>query len=270
MKIVFRDDDTCYYTDPSELESAFGDLPSIPLSLSVVPFAAYTHAGTCPYIGTKAAEKYPDIAGNQPLVSYLKEGIQQGKYELMLHGIHHEYYKTDADTWKTEMRFISPNELQKGISEGVKHLERVFDVKISTFIGPSNDIPADCAEILDNLGLHTNYMVTKQVNRRFTMNNIFNYLRSNIFRLFTGHRYSEVLQYKNHQEICSFPFEHYDQMVQQYNICKEYNQPLVIYTHYWNLNQNSNQKEEFNQFVNWVIKDGAEPVFMSQLWNESF
>lgn len=267
MKIVFRDDDTCYYTDPAELEYAFGDLPNIPLSLSVVPFAAYTHAGTFPYARTRATEKYPDIAGNQTLVSYLKEGIQQGKFELMLHGIHHEYYETDADTWKTEMCLIPPDELRKGISESIKHLENVFDIKITTFIGPSNDIPANCAAILDNLGLHTNYMVTKHLNRHVSIDNIANYLRCNIFRLFTGQRYSDVLQYKNHQEICAFPFENYDKMVLQYEICKKFNQPLVIYTHYWSLNRNQNEKIEFNRFVDWIVKDGAKPVFMSQLWN---
>lgn len=267
MKIVFRDDDTCYYTDPSELEYAFGDLPhNIPLSLSVVPFAAYTHAGTFPYTGTRAAEKYPDIAGNQPLVSYLKKGIQQGKFEVMLHGIHHEYYETNKNTWIAETSYILPNELRKGISEGVKHLENVFDIRISTFIGPSNAISADCAAVLDDLGLHTNYMVSKQFSRHFSIDNIVGYSRCNIFRLLTGQRYANVLQYKNHQEICAFPFKGYDQMVQRYNICKKYNQPLVIYTHYWSLNRNPNEKEEFNRFVDWAMKEGAEAVFMSQLW----
>ena len=48
MKIALRDDDTCFYTKPSELEEAFEGL-NIPISLSVVPFTVFSHAGTYPY-----------------------------------------------------------------------------------------------------------------------------------------------------------------------------------------------------------------------------
>ena len=50
-RVVFsiRDDDTCYFTTPRELESCYGRIWDIcPVSLSVVPFQASTKSGAVP------------------------------------------------------------------------------------------------------------------------------------------------------------------------------------------------------------------------------
>ena len=266
MKIVLRDDDTCFYTTPEELEMAFGDLHNVPISISVVPYAAFEHMGTYPYSGATAVEGYPDIADNVSLVEYLREKCYQGRFEIMMHALHHEYRKTATQGWITEMRCLSYEQMRKLINQGREHLESVFGSKITTFIGPSNDIPADCAYVLDQLGLHTNYMVFKKFNRKVSLYNIANYLRCNIFYAVTRKRYTGVLRYKNHQEICSYPFEGYEQMRKIYQRCKESNTPLVIYTHYWSLNKNQTEKQEYIKFIEWALNDGAEFIKMGQLW----
>lgn len=266
MKIVLRDDDTCFYTDPEELECAFQGLSNIPISLSLIPYAAYEHAGTFPYVKKHQIAEYADILGNQSLVEYLTNQVQQLRFELMLHGIHHEYRKNSKNQWETEMRYNSEKEIFDGVLSGKKHLEQAFGVNISTFIGPSNDISSACVKTIDNLGLHTNYIINKKFDRPLSVDNVFNYAKCNIFYLLTGERYAGVLSYKNHKEICSFEFKEFSQMISIYQICNKYNYPLVIYTHYWDLNTDFPKRVELESFIKWAIEDGATPVFMSQLW----
>ena len=40
MKVAIRDDDTCYFTDPAELERVYHDVwDRVPICLATVPFA---------------------------------------------------------------------------------------------------------------------------------------------------------------------------------------------------------------------------------------
>ena len=266
MNVILRDDDTCFYTKPSDLEAAFGGLPAVPVSLSVVPFAAYEHRGTYPFRPEEPREGYADIADNQPLVSYLNEQFASGRYCLMLHGIHHEYHPRGDGEWDTEMRVLPYSRILEGILDGKRHLEQLFGREISTFIGASNDISADCEAALDEIGLHTNYMIYKKFNRRFNLHNVLNYLRANIYRAFTHKRYAGVLRCRRHCEVLSFPFENLEQMKECYRKCKESGHPLVVYTHYWSLNANPGEKAELAAFVNWAMADGADFITMNELW----
>lgn len=266
MKVILRDDDTCFYTKPSELEEAFGALPDVPISISVVPHAVYEHRGTFPYSPAVPIAGYADVAANQTLVSYLKKQVALGRFSLMLHAIHHEYHPRSDGEWDTEMRVLSYRQIYDGILEGKKYLEQLFGINISTFIGASNDISADCAAALDEIGLHTNYLVYRKFNRRLSWYNLINYLRCNIYRAVTHRRYAGVLRYRRHCEILSFPFENLKQMKECYSQCKKAGHPLVIYTHYWSLNANPAEKADFTEFVNWAISDGADFITMDQLW----
>lgn len=267
MRVILRDDDTCFYTAPSELEAAFGDLPDVPISISVIPYAAYQHRGTFPYKPVPPVEGYADIADNQPLVSYLKKQVASGRFSLMLHAIHHEYHPRSDGEWDTEMRVLPYNQIYDGILAGKRHLEQLFGIDISTFIGASNDISANCAAALDKIGLHTNYMVYRKFNRRFSYHNVLNYLRCNLYRAITHSRYSGVLRYRGHCEISSYPFESLEHMKDCYNQCKKAGHPLVVYTHYWSINSQPAEKAALMEFVNWAIADGADFISMDQLWD---
>lgn len=267
MKIVLRDDDTCYYTHPEELIAAFDDLYNIPISLSVIPFATYKHAETNPFFPHKEAGKYMDIAENVELVRFLQKKVIDNHFEIMLHGIHHEYRNNCGHDWKTEMQFYTTEELVRIFSMCKKHLETLFNQTIGTFIGPSNDISPNCAAALDYLGLNTNYTVSKKFNRLIAYDNVSNYLRCNLYKLLTAKRYRYPLKYRNHMEIASVPFENYEQIIKIYNECRTIEVPLVMYTHYWSLNKSIAEKRELSRFVSYALSDGAEFVTMKYIWN---
>lgn len=242
-------------------------MPDVPISISVIPYAAYEYRGTFPYKSVPPVEGYADIADNQALVSYLKKQTTSGRFSLMLHAINHEYHLRPDGEWDTEMQILPYQRIYDGILAGKNHLEQLFDVSISTFIGASNDISANCAAALDKIGLHTNYTVHRKFNRRFSIYNIANYLLCNTYRAVTHTRYAGVLRYHRHCEISSYPFEGLCKMKNRYKQCKKAGHPLVVYTHYWSLNSRPEEKAEFLEFINWVIADGAEFITMDQLWH---
>ena len=57
-----------------------------PISLAVVPFHRAGTSGAVPkkFRGRWSVHPLPE---NQPLVDYLRTGIAQGRFEIMLHGI---------------------------------------------------------------------------------------------------------------------------------------------------------------------------------------
>lgn len=182
MKIALRDDDTCFYTRPEELEYAFEGL-NIPISLSVVPFAVFSHAGTYPYGPESLAlkERYADVVENSSLVDYIKKGIAHGRYEVSLHGVHHEYFTGHGTEWVPETEYHDLKWLLANIDSSRKHLESVFDVDIQTFVAPSNAVSDACAMALDELGMNTNFTLNKHFMRSVSVPYLRNYILSNRF-----------------------------------------------------------------------------------------
>lgn len=265
MKIALRDDDTCFYTKPEELKKAFEGL-NIPISLSVVPFAVFSHAGTYPYgpEPVETVERYADVGENSSLIEYIKKGIEYGHFEVSLHGVHHEYFAGQAKEWIPETEFYDLEWLLTNIGFSREHLESIFGVHIQTFIAPSNAVSNACAMALDELGMDTNSTINKHFTRNVSAPYLRNYIFSNIFRMVHGTRLCLPQQYKGHMELASFDFENEDVILRQYESCQKHNQPLVIYTHYWDLLQSPEKKKQLISFINRAVQDGAEPVFLSR------
>ena len=266
MKIAIRDDDTCFYTVPAELEKAFEGLESVPISLSVVPFAVFSHAGTYPYgnQSQKQISGYADIAENMDLVDYITDGVKRKRYEVSLHGVHHEYFKVQSGEWIPETAYFDQKWLEKNISYSRQYLENLFNVRISTFVAPSNAVSPACALALDSLHMNTNCTLNRNFSRSVSVAYLRNYVSSNMFRLIYGTRLCTPQRYRGHMELASFEFMTEEAIWEQYKSCQRHNQPLVIYTHYWNLLQSSEKKNQLVSFVNYAVQDGVEMVFLSE------
>lgn len=146
---------------------------------------------------------------------------------------------------------------------GKYHLEKVFNTRINTFAAPSNAISPECSEILDQIGLNANCIVGRCMKRKITFRYLKNYIKSNVFKLFTRSRFCGVLPYKHHNEMNIYEFTSYEEAWKQYKECKKFNFPMIIYTHYWNLNIYEEKRKELVEFIQDAIDDGAEPSFVS-------
>jgi len=102
---AIRDDDTCYYTQPEELEFLYKEIWDIaPVSLSVVPFGVALHKDKSPFnVGYKLNDSPQPLEKNEELVNFLKEQVKGERIEIMLHGYSHKY-KNLKGKWIGECR----------------------------------------------------------------------------------------------------------------------------------------------------------------------
>jgi len=142
-----RDDDTSFFTDPDELERAYGELSKWgPISLAVVPFH---RAGTSKGVPEKFRGRWSvhPLHENRQLVDYLRGGVTDGRYEIMLHG----YYHDEPDGRR---EFEDRDDLAHRVADGRKYLEDVLGCRIRVFVPPRNTIGREGLTAIAREGLH--------------------------------------------------------------------------------------------------------------------
>jgi hypothetical protein len=147
LRFCIRDDDTCFFTQPEQLERAYGDITQWgPVSLAVVPFC---RAGTSQAVPEKLRRTWSvhPLHENRALVEYLREKLSAGRFEIMLHGYHH-----DEPHGRPE--FGEGDDLQVRVVEGRRYLEDLFATTIRVFVPPHNTIRRQGLRAIARQGLH--------------------------------------------------------------------------------------------------------------------
>jgi Uncharacterized protein conserved in bacteria (DUF2334) len=147
MYFCLRDDDTNFFTVPEELERAYGEVTEWgPISLAVVPFH---RAGTSKAVPEKFRGRgsvHP-LHENRALVEYLRIGVSKGRFEIMLHGYHHDEPDDRAE-------FLAGNDLAQKIIDGRKYLEDLIGGSIRVFVPPHNTIGRKGLQAIVRANLH--------------------------------------------------------------------------------------------------------------------
>jgi hypothetical protein len=152
MYFCIRDDDTSFFTSPEELEHVYGQVTQWgPVSLAVIPFC---RAGLSKGIPDKYRGRWSihPLHENGALVDYLRAGVCQGRFEIMLHGYHH-----DEPTGLGE--FSQGTDLTKKVIDGRKYLEDLLAAPIRVFVAPKNIMGRDGLRAIVRAGLHFGGMV---------------------------------------------------------------------------------------------------------------
>ena len=89
VRLIIRDDDCNFFTRPEDIERVYSQIPDFPVSFATVP-TIMDVAGGCPE--TKGNITPRGIGDNAELVSYLKKRYEDGKCDILLHGITHGYH----------------------------------------------------------------------------------------------------------------------------------------------------------------------------------
>jgi uncharacterized protein DUF2334 len=133
MYFCIRDDDTSFFTSPEDLENAYGEITRWgPVSLAVIPFC---RAGFSKGIPEKFRGRWSihPLHDNGALVDYLRAGISQRRFEIMLHGYHH-----DEPSGRGE--FSMGSDLVEKTKDGRKYLQDLLGTNIRVFVAPKNTI----------------------------------------------------------------------------------------------------------------------------------
>ncbi len=147
MYFCIRDDDTSFFTLPEELEHAYGEITRWgPVSLAVIPFC---RAGFSKGVPEKFRGQWTvhPLHENQALVEYLRAGVSEGRFEIMLHGYHH-----DEPSGRGE--FSRGADLVQKVLEGRKYLEDLLEAQVRVFVAPKNIMGRDGLHAIVRAGLH--------------------------------------------------------------------------------------------------------------------
>jgi predicted deacetylase len=147
MYFCIRDDDTSFFTSPEELEHAYGSLSrSGPISLAVIPFCRAGSSRGVPASYRNRQSIHP-LHDNTPLVEYLRTGVRDGRFEIMLHGYHHD----EPDGLP---EFAGGRGLRRRVADGRRYLEQLLGARVTVFVPPHNAIGREGLRAIAAEGLH--------------------------------------------------------------------------------------------------------------------
>jgi hypothetical protein len=147
LRFCIRDDDTSFFTQPEQLERAYGRITKQgPVSLAVVPFC---RAGTSKGVPESARQTWTvhPLHKNTELVTYLRSMVTARRFEIMLHGYHHD--EPDG-----QPEFIGGEELARKVREGRDYLNDLLATRIRVFVPPHNAIGRRGLRGVAEAGLH--------------------------------------------------------------------------------------------------------------------
>ena len=125
--LIIRDDDISYWTSVEEVDSKYRDYfeRGIKISFAVIPCASkmYNLGDISTFYQDQDNSKW--IGDNIDLVKYLKEKINKGLVEIMLHGYNHLY---NFKSFDKKLKVASKKNLHEYRSEN----------ELITFIGEYN------------------------------------------------------------------------------------------------------------------------------------
>ena len=159
--VIFRDDDTCYFTTPQRLEAVYGRVwaAGLPVCLAVIPAMfgdtrVYWTDGNPHDPGIppayRGSERCYSIQDNPELCAFLNEMAAAGLVEICLHGFAHTFYE-----------FITHNRALIGrkLDEGLGLLQRALPAaRVKTFVPPYDRISPQALRELVARGFHISTM----------------------------------------------------------------------------------------------------------------
>ena len=237
MKIALRDDDTCYFTSPAELDRLYSDVwDRLPVCLATVPFAVgYERAGI-PASEWHSGRRFP-LEENPALVAWLQQRIAERRVTIALHGYTHEDYPDGFE-------FQAAPDLDRRVAEGRAYLERLLGTPIRVFVPPHNALSKRGLDAVSSAGLDVlgSFLSFRPTNRSWDRETLFNWWRIQRYRRATGRRRSEPLvfphplRYRRHAEFgCHglVPSTTLEQLVAGLDEARRHGGDFCLATHYW-------------------------------------
>jgi len=234
-KFAIRDDDTCFFTQPEDLDQVYGMYWGIvPVSLAVVPFSVPEHRGRSMSPSYPTNQPAP-LGGNKRLVSFLRDKARRGHVEIMLHGHTHEYKQAGTE-WIGEFGWKPQAQLTAETLHGKKYLEQLLETDVRVFVPPSNRIGCAGIRAIRQAGLNLSGIMGRFGDRPWTLDYLPAYTRRWAWRLRHGSPYPYPLSYGGHTELAAHtltPRATKQQLLEELNHCASRSAPFVLATHYW-------------------------------------
>jgi Uncharacterized protein conserved in bacteria (DUF2334) len=241
VKFCIRDDDTSGFTSPDDLEQAYAEVTRWgPVSLAVVPFH---RAGTSKGVPVEFRGQWSvhPLHHNAPLVEYLRRGVADGRYEIMLHGYHH-------DETGRPFEFVASEDLERRVREGRRYLEDLLGCRIRVFVPPRNSISREGLIAIAREGLHLGGVTGVRSGWRIFSTKTWRlWLKLRQWRRQGGHGIPWVLELDDHREIPGNPVTPLSTLTDNQKALESamaVNGVFCAATHYWELGEPSRHAGE--------------------------
>jgi predicted deacetylase len=237
MKVAIRDDDTCYFTAPAELERVYGQVwDRLPICLATIPFAKGYKSPAVPEKYWTSGEAFA-LERNAELPAFLRGLVERGRATIALHGYTHEDF---PGGWE----FQAAPDPHRRVSEGLRYLRSLLQAPISIFVPPHNALSKAGLDAVrrQRLNLLGSFLSFHPKRRPFELNTIPNWWRIQRFRSQTNRSrrdplvYPFPLRYRHHAEFgCHslIPSTTLRDLVEGFEEARAHDGDFCIATHYW-------------------------------------
>ena len=237
MKVAIRDDDTCYFTDPAELERVYHDVwDRVPVCLATVPLAiGYPRLGI-PREHWNSGEAFP-LERNAALTALLKSLVACRKATIALHGYTHQDYPDGFE-------FQAAPDLERRVADGLAYLRGTLGSTISIFVPPHNALSRRGLSAVGAAGLNVlgSFLSFRPSMRSWDWRTPGNWWRVQRFRRRTARTkrdhlvYPHVLRYVDHAEFgCHslIPGTTFEELTAAFDEARRAGGDFCLATHYW-------------------------------------
>jgi hypothetical protein len=237
MKIAIRDDDTCYFTTPAELERVYGRIwPHVPVCLATIPHAMGYKSPAVPRQYWESGEAFA-LERNPELVAALRDWASASRISIALHGYTHEDF---PDGWE----FQAAPDPDRRVRDGLATLRNTLGVEISIFVPPHNALSKAGMAAVSAAGLNLlgSFLSFHPSRRPFEWRTLPNWWRVQQFRSRTGRSrrdpmvFPHVLRYGRHAEFgCHslIPSSTRAGLIAGFEEARAMGGDFCIATHYW-------------------------------------
>lgn len=260
VRLIIRDDDCNFFSRPEDLEKVYSSIDEFPISYAVVPVVIDVLGG-CP--DTKGNLKPRPIGDNKELVDYLTNRFAEGKCDLLMHGLSHEYQFNKNGQKVPEMIWRDKEpDLQHLIYSKKQYLEELFGTTINCFVAPSNHIKRNGIKAVYESGMNFSGIIPIQFQRDISFSSVSNYIKRFWIRATKGFPYPGVLDYKTHKELNACNTVGFDYLKSLFEFCLRTDSPMAINVHYWHIREFPEIYKGFFDFVHYAMDNGAIPSRM--------
>ncbi len=239
MKFALRDDDTCYFTAPADLERVYGDVwTRVPIAVATVPFAIGYRRHGIPESEWQSGRRWP-LEQNREIVAFLRERAASGLLTIALHGYTHEDFATGSE-------FQAAPDPERRMLEGRGYLEHLLGTPVRLFVPPHNALSKRALAALGRAGLNVlgSFLSFRPAYRPWDAATLTNWWRIHRFRQATGRTrrdrfiYPHPLRYRRHAEFgCHglIPTTSYDEIVAGIQEARRFGGDFCLATHHWEI-----------------------------------
>jgi hypothetical protein len=280
-KFAIRDDDVNFFTDPAEIEEAYGMYWHIvPPTLSIITHVkgnwsywikeVYNRGVPIDWIEWEMDSKPHPIHNNSLLINFLSEQYKKGNLDLSLHAIHHRIldplnHDAIKNNYVKGAEFYTERDLTNEVKWALEYVQKEMSITLKVFTPPQN--------LMSMMGYHA--VVNNRLSivgsgipfwkKQATFNGIASMLAVSAFKLtHPGIDYPRILRFKHHKEIIHHyplhPTTHINDLIESFETIRQFNGVFVLSTHYHEFEAPltydplRRMKDVFVEFMNYVEK----------------